>query len=86
MDIFFSAIFEYIPRALYPEKPYIYGDVWLSEFLQPSIAERGHTLGGLSFTFSALVGDFFGVFFKAFIAAFFGVYVYKKFKASAAFI
>lgn len=80
IDIYLSAIFEYVPRSLYPEKPYVYGDVWLSEFLQPSIAEQGHTLGGLGFTFSALVGDFLGVFFAAFIAAFFGVYIYQKFK------
>ncbi len=41
--IFGSSFWSYIPRVLYPDKPYAYGSVSLLEMYYPGMAATGHT-------------------------------------------
>ena len=41
--IFITSFWELVPRALYPEKPYVYGLLYLNEHFYPGAAELGHT-------------------------------------------
>lgn len=42
-SIFTSSFWSYVPRALYPDKPYAYGSVSLLEMYYPGMAATGHT-------------------------------------------
>jgi hypothetical protein len=42
-EIFTSSFWSYVPRVLYPEKPYAYGSVTLVEMYYPGMAATGHT-------------------------------------------
>jgi hypothetical protein len=42
-SITLSSFWQYIPRSLYPDKPYAYGPVTLVEIYFPGMAETGHT-------------------------------------------
>lgn len=42
-SIALSSFWSYVPRLLFPDKPYDYGTVWLVEYYFPGMAERGHT-------------------------------------------
>lgn len=42
-EIFLSSFWGYVPRALYPAKPYAYGSTYLVEMYFPGLAETGHT-------------------------------------------
>jgi hypothetical protein len=41
--IFVTNFYKYIPRALFSDKPYVYGSVLLNEIYLPEMAELGHT-------------------------------------------
>ncbi len=41
--IWLSDFYQYLPRALYPEKPFVYGITNVNEFLFPGAAEETHT-------------------------------------------
>ncbi len=43
-EISLSELWAIVPRGLYPEKPFVYGQVILSDLLYPGIAESGHTV------------------------------------------
>jgi len=43
--ISFSDFWALVPRGLYPDKPFVYGGVILSDVLYPGIAAEGHTVG-----------------------------------------
>lgn len=71
-----SSVWEYLPRILYPEKPYEYGQVLINAVLFPGAAEQGATPGLLFWSpyylESGLVGVFFfGVAKGLFMSAFF---------------
>lgn len=42
-QVLLSSLWEYIPRALFPEKPFIYGILHVVEIYYPGGAESGHT-------------------------------------------
>jgi hypothetical protein len=56
-----SSLWFYVPRGLYPDKPYEYGATLIHGFLYPGAAERGHTPGFLSWTPAFMDFGFIGV-------------------------
>lgn len=42
-EVFLSNFWSYVPRALYPEKPFVYGVTLVNEFFYPGHAALGHT-------------------------------------------
>lgn len=52
-EIFATSFWRYVPRALYPAKPFAYGPVKLVEMYYPGMAETGHTP-----SFGPLTSDF----------------------------
>ncbi|KXJ53070.1 MAG: hypothetical protein AXW17_07095 [Colwellia sp. Phe_37] len=50
IDLFYGNVwvtdfYHYIPRFLYSDKPYVYGQILVNEFLFPGMAEASHTPG-----------------------------------------
>ncbi|MBB2332737.1 hypothetical protein K6716_12000 [Escherichia marmotae] len=41
--VYFSQFWSYIPRSLFPEKPFVYGFLHVNEIYYPGAAESGHT-------------------------------------------
>ncbi|MBV5330564.1 MAG: hypothetical protein JZU65_23530 [Chlorobium sp.] len=58
----FSVLWSYVPRALYPDKPYEYGVVLIHKVLFPNMAERGSTPGILPWATAYLDFGVLGVF------------------------
>lgn len=77
-EIWFSKLWEYVPRGLYSDKPFVYGDVYLTEILAPGMAAKGNTLGGPSYSAAALSFSYFGVFIFSFIQATFCNWLYRQ--------
>src|SRR3546814_78698 len=44
-DLTFSQYWWIVPRGLYPDKPYTYGAIILSDLIYPGFAQQGHTVG-----------------------------------------
>lgn len=44
---FLSTLWEYVPRGLYPDKPYVYGNIVVNEYWFPGAAKEGYTPGWL---------------------------------------
>lgn len=42
-SLVYSSLWEYIPRSIYPDKPYIYGGVLVADIFYPGAAMAGHT-------------------------------------------
>ena len=42
-EINLTKIYKYIPRALFPDKPFVYGAVLVNEIYLPGMAAKGHT-------------------------------------------
>jgi hypothetical protein len=42
-EINLTKIYKYIPRALFPDKPYVYGAILVNEIYLPGMAAKGHT-------------------------------------------
>lgn len=42
-EIFITSFYKYVPRAIFIDKPYVYGSVLLNEIYLPGLAELGHT-------------------------------------------
>lgn len=53
-DILASSFWEFVPRVLNQDKPYVYGNLLVNEFMFPGAAELGHTpsFGGPIFYFA----------------------------------
>jgi hypothetical protein len=60
-EIFFSNIWQFVPRLLYADKPYAWGGSYLVEFYYPGMAETGHTPSFGMYTQSFVDFGFFGV-------------------------
>jgi|GEM_PF-840854 len=45
-----SSLWAFVPRGLYPDKPFIYGSLYINEFFWPGVAEKGHTPALLPWT------------------------------------
>jgi oligosaccharide repeat unit polymerase len=42
-----SSLWMLVPRELYPDKPFYYGTAYITEFVYPGMAEKGHFIGVL---------------------------------------
>ncbi len=62
-----SSLWSYVPRAIYPDKPYEYGTILIHQVLFPGAAEAGHTPGILRWSLSYLDFGVAGVFLEALI-------------------
>jgi hypothetical protein len=64
-NIFLTDFWAYLPRSLFPEKPYVYGTLLLNDYFFPGDAELGHTpaFGGPVGAFADF--GFIGVIFSA---------------------
>ena len=71
-----SAGWSYLPRTIFIDKPFVYGDVWLTELISAGSADKGHTLGGPSITFYALAFGLWGVLFSGLILSFISNHLY----------
>lgn len=63
-----SDLWSFVPRGLYPSKPYVYGVIGILDVLSPGLAERGHTAGILPWTAAYLDLGTLGVFLSGFFA------------------
>ena len=61
-----SDLWSFVPRGLYPSKPYVYGVVRILDVLSPGFAELGHTAGILPWTAAYLDLGALGVFLSGF--------------------
>jgi hypothetical protein len=57
-----SSLWFYVPRGLYPDKPYEYGFTLFHQVLFPGAAAKGHTPGLLTWSLAYLDFGVFGVF------------------------
>ena len=78
-----SRIWEFIPRFIYPDKPFVYGGGYVTEIISPGKVEKGHNLGMLDFTANYLDFGQFGVLLHgvnkgAFAGLVYGMYKNKK--------
>lgn len=67
---FISDFWFYVPRTLYPGKPFEYGVLLIHETLYPGAAELGHTPGVLPWTLSYLDFGAVGVFIAGVLTGF----------------
>ena len=86
----FSDLWFYLPRAIYPNKPYEYGITLIHKVLFPDSAELGHTPGVLNWALSYLDFGIIGVmlagFFSGFIRTlFFNYFLFKMEKPNLIF-
>jgi len=75
-----SRIWEFIPRFIYEDKPYVYGGGMVTEIISPGKVAEGHNLGMLDFTVYYLDFGQLGVFMHAFFAGSYAGFVYGVFK------
>jgi len=65
-----SSLWQYIPRILMQNKPYVYGDTLITELIYPGYAEMGNTPGMLPYSLAFYDFGFIGVVVQS---LFFGV-------------
>ena len=58
-----SNLWSLVPRSLYPNKPFVYGSAYITEFLYPGMAEQSHTIGILPWITYYLDFGYLGVIF-----------------------
>lgn len=76
---FISDFWFYVPRALYPGKPFEYGVLLIHETLYPGAAELGHTPGVLPWALSYLDFGAVGVFIAGVLTGFVRRGAYESF-------
>jgi oligosaccharide repeat unit polymerase len=74
-----SSLWGYVPRILYSDKPYEYGNKLIHEVLFPGMAELGHTPGILSWALSYLDYGLLGIVISGFLYGVFSKVVYEHF-------
>ncbi len=79
---FLSSLWFYVPRALYPGKPYEYGAVLFYGTLFPGAAEQGYTPGYLVWTLDYMDFGILGVFLSGFVRGTFQRAVFDYFLAN----
>lgn len=77
-----SDLWFYVPRALYPDKPFEYGIVLIHKVLFPGAAEVGATPGVLPWALAYLDFGVVGVFFSGVFAGFIRRGAYESFLAN----
>jgi hypothetical protein len=66
-----SQLWSLVPRSFYPEKPYFFGSAYLTEFLYPGMADKGHFLGALPWVIYYLDFGVYGVFLAGLVTGIF---------------
>ncbi len=74
-----TRIWEFIPRFIYPDKPYVYGGGYVTEIIAPGQVEKGHNLGMLDFTAYYLDFGQFGVLYHSVATGSFAGLIYGLF-------
>lgn len=74
-----TRLWEFIPRILYPEKPFIFGGAYVTEYISPGKAEEGHSLGMLDFTIYFFDFWFLGVILFALFVTSYTAFIYNIF-------
>lgn len=74
-----SDLWFYVPRAIYPEKPFEYGVTLIHQILFPGMAELGHTPGILPWSLAYLDFGMLGVFISGVIGGLVKRFVYEYF-------
>ena len=74
-----SSLWFYVPRGIYPDKPYEYGVTLIHQVLFPGAAEAGHTPGLLVWSLSYLDFGILGVFFDGLLGGLFQRMAYEYF-------
>jgi hypothetical protein len=78
--IIFSSIWLYVPRALYPEKPYAYGPATITEWMFPGAAEQiGGTPGLIDWTVPYTDFGVLGVIAAGFLVAWISKAAFESF-------
>ena len=83
-EVFLSSFWSYVPRAFYPDKPFVYGSLLINEYFFPGMAEASNTpaFGGAvdSFADFGIFGVvLFGVLNPIFIVNSFISYIFFRF-------
>jgi oligosaccharide repeat unit polymerase len=81
-QLFFSELWSYVPRGLYPNKPVIAGNVILDDFLFPGAAEQGGTPAFLVWTGNYADFGIPGVVLSGLVNGFIAKAFYEKFLVS----
>jgi hypothetical protein len=76
---FLGQFWEMVPRSLYPDKPYVYGQFIIHETLDPGMLEKGRARGTLKWTKYYLDFGIIGVFFVGFFSGIFKKISYDYF-------
>ena len=76
---FLSQFWEMVPRSLFPDKPYVYGQYIIHETLDPGMLEKGRARGTLKWTKYYLDFGIFGVFVVGFLTGLFKKTTYDYF-------
>lgn len=66
-----SSLWMFVPRAIYDDKPYVYAAAYVTDFVSPGSAEKGHFLGTLPWSVSYLDFGLFGLILSAIITGIF---------------
>jgi len=77
-----SDLWFYVPRTLYPDKPFEYGVILIHKVLFPGAAAQGHTPGVLPWALSYLDFGVVGVFFSGLLSGFISRGAYESFLAN----
>lgn len=77
-----SDLWFYIPRAIYPDKPFEYGIALIHKVLFPGAAAQGHTPGVLPWALAYLDFGAVGVFFSGLVNGFIRRGAYESFLAN----
>jgi hypothetical protein len=74
-----SEVVKFVPRILWPEKPYIYGSAYVSGILYPGAAEKGHTVGTVPWITYYLDFGVYGVALGGFLTGYMLEHIRKVF-------
>lgn len=83
---FLSSLWEYIPRRLVPDKPYVYGTIAVNEYFFEGAAKEGYTPGYLHWITLHLDFNILGVFIGASLFGFLNKAIYTYFLRYRSFL
>lgn len=83
---FGSSLWEYVPRAVYPAKPFIFGQLIINDMLWPGAAENGHTPALLPWVVFHLDFGLLGVLFGGLVSGYLLRGIYSAFLETKSFL